>query len=183
MRFIAVFSIIFIVGGAFFVSGSLFMVPYNVLELARVDSSKTWGYMPRMTISPFDNVTYYIIPVATNASILQIDVESSDFVVLKIIRDVTGDLFFEARRSGTWTYFWTSPHFYFGHWRFVFHNPSSYSVNVTATLTEFYPKATKYIEVEYYRSLFEPLDGYIGLISILTGTAIYVIHQSREAKR
>ena len=159
------------------------MIPYTVREPIRVDRSKTWAYMPTMTISPFDNRTYYTIPVATNASILQIDVESSDFVVLKIIRDVTGDLFFERKRSGSWTYFWTSPHFHFGHWSFVFHNPSSSSVNVTAILTEFYLKVTEYRYVEYYRSLLHPLYGYAGIIAIIAGTALNVIHVSHEAKR
>lgn len=125
--------------------------------------------MPTITISPFKNVTYYKIPVATNASIMQIDVESSDF--------------FERKGSGTWTHFWTSPKLDYGYWRFVFHNPSSSSVNVTAILTEFYLKITEYKNVEYYRSLLNSLYGYAGVIAIIAGTTLNVIHVSREDKR
>jgi len=182
MRYIVVFSIIFVVSGVILVSGSLFMVPYTVGKQTRVDKSKTW-VDDTFTLMPSYNRTFNLDSVEENKSIIQVDVESSDFVVFKIISLATGKVWFERKTKRDVTSYWTSPSLGYGNWYFVFHNPSSTSVNVTARATQFFLKATEYREVTYYRSLLDPLYGYIGIIAIIAGTTLNVIHVSCEAKR
>lgn len=56
----------------------------------------------------------------------------------KIVDDTRGELVFEWLRGGT--IFWTPPSIG-GNWRFIFENPSPTTMNVSATVTEFYLKA------------------------------------------
>lgn len=182
MRYITIFSTVFAVFGVILVSGSLFTVPYTVGEQVRVDKSKTW-VDDTFTVVPFNNRTYLLDSVVKNTSIIQVDVESPDFVVFKIISDDTGELYVERKGRGIWTSFWTPLKLGYDIWRFVFHNPSSAWVNVTAKVTEFYLKVTEYRNVTYYRSLLDPVYGYTGIIAIIAGTTLNVIHVSREAKR
>ena len=67
-------------------------------------------------------------------------------------------------------------------WDFVFHNPSSTPVNVTAKISEFYLKVTEDKEVTYYRSLFDPFYGYNEIVAIIFVIGLNVMHMSREAK-
>jgi len=182
MRYIVIFSTVFAIFGVVLILGSLLMIAYTVSEPIRVDRSKTWAN-DTFTLLPSYNRTYLLDSVVKNTSIIQVDVESSDFIVLKIVSDDTGELYVERKGRGTWTSFWTPLKLGYDIWRFVFHNPSSTQVNVTAKITEFYLKVTEYREVTYYHSLFDPLYGYIGIIAIIAGTTLNVIHVSREVKR
>jgi len=182
MRYITIFSIVFVIFGVVLISGSLLMISYTVREPIRVDRSKTW-VNDTFTLMPFNNRTYLLDSVVKNTSIIQVDMESPDFIVLKIISDDTGELYVERKGRGIWTSFWTPLKLGYDIWRFVFYNPSSASVNVTAKVTEFYLKVTEYRNVTYYRSLLDPVYGYTGIIAIIAGTALNVIHVSREAKR
>jgi hypothetical protein len=182
MRYIIIFSIIFVLSGVILVSGSLFMVPCMVREPFRVDRSKTWED-DTFTLQPNSNRTYILDSIAQNWSIFQVDVDSSDFIVFKIISYTTGEIWFEIESRWDVTSYWTPPLLGHGIWRFVFHNPSSTPVNVTAKITEFYLKITEYRDVTYYRSFVDPVYGYVGILLIIAGTALNVAHASREARK
>ncbi len=117
-------------------------------------------------LTPFANRTYGQDSLVRNSSIIQIDVNSSDFVLLKIFSYETGELCLERRARGDWTSFWTPPHLG-NSYSFVFQNPSSAAIDVTAEVTEFYLKATEYQKATHYRLLLEPIYGYIGIIAML----------------
>jgi hypothetical protein len=180
MKRIIIYSTVFVIFGTILVSGTLYVVPYTVIEPIRVDRSKTW-VDDTFTLSPHHNISYYLDSVIKNTSIFQVDIGSSVHILFRIINDDENMLVFEWQKGGT--LFWTPPSPGYDIWLFVFHNPSSASVNVTARVTEFYLKITEYRNVEYYRSLLDHLYGYIGIIAIIAGTAINVVHVSREAKR
>ncbi len=182
MRYVLIFSTVVAVIGVVLVSGSLVMVPYTVMEEVRVDRSKTW-VDDTFVLMPFKNRTYGLDSIIKNTSIIQVDVYSSDFVALKIISDDTGKLYVERKGRGTWISFWTPPKMGYDIWDFVFHNPASTSVNVTAKISEFYLKVTEDKEVTYYRSLLDPFYGYNGIVAIIVAIGLNVIHISREAKR
>lgn len=181
MRYTIIFSTVIAFFGVILVSGALFMVPYSVRQQVRVDKSKTW-VEDTFSLTPFKNRTYYLDSVLENTSIIQVDIESSDFIVLKIIIDNTGKLWYERKATGIRSSFWTPPTEAYEIWRFVFQNPTSTSVNVTAEVTEFYNKVSEYQEVTYYRSLFDPVYGYNGIIALIVAIGLNVIHISREAK-
>lgn len=181
MRYTIIFSTVFAFFGVILISGALFMIPYTVREQLRVDKSKTW-VEDTFALTPLKNRTYYLDSVLENTSIIQVDMESSDFIVLKIISDNTGKLWYERKARGIRSSYWTPPTEAYEIWRFVFHNPSSTPVNVTAKVTEFYLKVTEYREVTYYRSLFDPVYGYSGIIALIVAIGLNVIHVSREAK-
>jgi hypothetical protein len=130
---------------------------------------------------PFKNRTYEPDSIIKNTSILQVDVDSSNFVLFKIISDHTGDRWFE-RKTRTRTSFWTPPKMGYDVWDFVFHNPASTPVNVTAKILEFYFKVIEDREVTRYRSLFDPLYGYNGIIVVIVATGPSFIYISREVK-
>ena len=181
MRRVLIFSTVFAIFGIVLVSGSLVMVPYTVMEEVRVDKSKTW-VDDVFVLMPFKNRTYELDSIIKNTSIIQVDVHSSDFIALKIISDDTGELYVERKGSGTWISFWTPPKMGYDVWNFVFHNPSSTSVNVTAKIWEFYLKVTEDREFTCYRSLFDPFYGYNGIVAIIVAIGLNVIHISRESK-
>lgn len=109
--------------------------------------------------------------------------DSSDYIVLKIISEATDTVWFERETRWDVTSYWTPPSLGYGIWDFVFHNPAPTQVNVTAKITEFYLKATAEREATYYRSLFDPFYGYSGIIAIIVANGLNVMHMSREAKR
>lgn len=74
------------------------MVPYTVREPFRVDRSKTW-VDKTFTLSPNYNKTYYLDSVIKNTSIFQIDIESSDSILFRIINDDENVLVFEWQRG------------------------------------------------------------------------------------
>lgn len=168
--------------GVIFVAGSLFMVPYTVREPTRVDRSKVWAD-DAFVLPPFTNKTFAMDSVVQNVSIIQIDVNSSDFVVFKIISFKTSEVWFEEERRWEQTYYWTPPSLGYGIWRFVFQNPSSASIDAAVKITEFYLKITEYQNVTHYRSLLDPVYGYSGIIAIIVATTLNLIQASRDAKR
>jgi hypothetical protein len=180
MRYGLIFSTVFAIFGVVLVSGCLVMVPYTVMERVRVDNPKTW-VDDTFVLMPFNNRTYELDSIIKNTSILQVDVDVSGFVLFKIISDDTGELWSESPRSLP-TYFWTPPKMGYDVWDFVFHNPGSTPVNVTAKVTEYYFKATEYEEVTYHRSLFDLFYGYNGIAAIIVAIGLNVIHLIREAK-
>jgi hypothetical protein len=182
MRYIIISSTIFAVFGVILVSGSLFMVPYEVREQVGVDRSKTWAD-DTFVLMPLENRTYSLDSVLENVSIIQVDMESSDFIVLRIISDNTGKLWYERQARGIRSSYWTPPTEAYEIWRFVFHNPSSMSVNVTAKVREFYFKITEYQDVTYYRSLLDPIYGYSGIIALIVAIGLNVIQVSRQPKK
>lgn len=182
MRYGLIFSTVFAVLGVVLVSASLVTVPYTIMEPVRVDKSKTW-VDDTFVLLPFQNRTYELDSIIKNTSILQVDVDSSNFVLFKIISDDTGKLYVERKGRGTWISFWTPPKMGYDVWDFVFHNPASTSVNVTAKISEFYLKATEDKEVTYYRSLLDPFYGYNGIAAIIVATGLNIIHVIREARR
>jgi len=182
MRYVSIFSTVFAIFGVVLVSGSLVMVPYTVMEEVRVDKSKTW-VDDTFVLMPFKNRTYELDSVAENISIFQVDVDScDDYYVLKIISLASGEVWFERKTRRTRASYWTPPSLGYGIWDFVFHNPSSTSVNVTAKISEFYLKATEEREATYYHSLFDPFYGYTGIAAIIVAIGLNIIHVSREAK-
>ncbi len=180
MRYIVVISMLLVLVGVVFVAGSLFMVPYTVREPTRVDRSKVWAD-DAFVLSPFTNRTFVLDSLAENASIFQIDVNSSDFVILKIVRFPMGEVWFE-RTMKSRTSYWTLP-FQYGIWNFVFVNPSSASIDAAVKITEFYVKIIEYQNVTHYRSLLDPVYGYLGIAAIIVETALNLIQASRDAKR
>jgi len=182
MRYVLIFSTVIAIFGVILISGSLLVTPYKVMEEVRVDKSKTW-VDDTFVLMPFKNRTYELDSVAENISIIQVDVDSSDFIVLKIISDTTDTVWFERETRWDVTSYWTPPSLGYGIWDFVFHNPASTQVNVAAKVTEYYLKATEDKEVTYYRSLFDPFYGYNGIAAIIVAIGINIIHVSREAKR
>lgn len=180
MKHVLIFSTAVAIIGVVLVSGSLVMAPYTIMEPVRVDKSKTW-VDDTFVLMPFKNRTYELDSIIKNTSIFQVDVDSSDFVLFKIISDDTGDRWLEGPRSLP-TYFWTPPKVGYDVWDFVFHNPASTQVNVTAKITEFYLKVTEDREVTYHRSLFDPFYGYNGIVAIIVALGLNVIHISRESK-
>lgn len=181
MRYVLIFSTVFAISGVVLVSGSLVMVPYTVMEQVRVDRSKTW-VDETFVLMPFKNRTYGLDSIIKNTSIIQVDVYSSDFIALKTISDDTGKLYVERKGRGMWISFWTPPKMGYDVWDFVFHNPASAQVNVTARIREFYLKVTEDKEVTYYRSFFDPFYGYSGIVAIIVAIGLNVIHLIREAK-
>jgi hypothetical protein len=170
MKQITLLSIVIAVLGAILTSGSLFTVPYTVGEWVRVDMSRT-HVDEAFVLTLFTNRTYRQDSLVRNSSIIQIDVNSSDFVILKIFSYETGELCLERRARGDWITFWTPPHL--GNiYSFVFQNPSSAAIDVTAKITEFYFKGTEYQKTTHYRPLLEPIYGYIGIIAILISIAL-----------
>lgn len=181
MPYRLVFSTALALFGVVLASGSLVMIPYTVMEPVRVDKSRI-RLDDTFVLPPFKNTTFELDSIIKNTIILQVDVDLSNPILFKIISDDTSELWFESRRSLP-TYFWTAPKMGYDAWDFVFHNPSSAQVNVTAKITEFYLKATEEREATYYRSLFDPFYGYSGIIAIIVAIALNVMHMSREAKR
>jgi hypothetical protein len=170
MKHIALVSIVLAVLGVILTSGSLFMVPYTLGAWVRVDMSRT-HLDEAFVLTPFANRTYRQDSLVRNSSIMQIDVNSSDFVILKIFSYETRELCLERRARGDWITFWTPPHL--GNiYSFVFQNPSSAAIDVTAKITEFYLKATEYQKTTHYRPLLEPIYGYTGIIAILISIAL-----------
>lgn len=178
MRHVLVFSTVFAIFGVVLVSGSLVMMPYTVVEEVRVERSKTW-LDEMFTLQPNKNRTHVFDSIARNRSIFQMDLKPSLPMVFKIVDYNRGELVFEWLRGGT--IFWT-PLSIAGNWRFIFENPSSTTMNVSATVTEFYIKATEFKEITYYRSLLDPLYGYNGIIAVIVAIGLNVMHIIREAK-
>ncbi|MCW4053303.1 MAG: hypothetical protein NWE84_00065 [Candidatus Bathyarchaeota archaeon] len=179
MRYIIIFSIIFVLSGVILVSGSLFMGPYTVREPFRVDRSKTW-IDDTFTLQPNSNRTYILDSIAQNWSIFQMDLKPSLPMVFTIRDYIRGELVFEWLRGGT--IFWTAPSIT-GIWVFVFQNPSSTAMNVSANVTEYYPKVTEYRDVTYYRSVFDPIYGYVGMAVLVMVIGVNAMYISRELKK
>lgn len=182
MRYITIFSTVFAIFGVILVSGSSFMIPYTVGEQVRVEKSKTWED-DTFALMPFKNRTCLLDSIVQNTSIIQIDVESSDFIVLKIISDATDKVWFERETRWDVTSYWTSPSLGYGNWRFVFYNPSSTPVNVTAKVTEFFLKATEYREATHYRPMLDPFYGYSGMVALIIAIGLNIMYISHVAKR
>jgi hypothetical protein len=181
MRYVIIFSTLLVFTGVIFVAGSLFTVPYTVMERVRVDKAKTW-VDDAFVLMPFENRTFPL-QAGVNGSIIQVDVDSSDFIVFKIISGITDEVFLERRTRWDVTSYWTPPYLGHGAGYFVFHNPSSTQVDVTVRAREFFLKATEYSDVTHYRSVLDPFYGYNGIIAIIAGTALNIIYLSREARK
>lgn len=179
MRRIVIYSTVFAIFGVILVSGTLYAVPYTVRELVRVDKSRTW-MDDSLVLMPFQNINYFGRTSVANSSIIQIEVNSSDFIVFRIIEDDGDEPSFEKVVMER-TLYWTPPRS--DVWQPAFYNPSSTQVNVTAKITEFFPKTTEYGEVIHYRSMLEPFYGYIGIAALIIAIGLNVIHISREAER
>ncbi len=182
MRYVLIFSTVIAIFGVILVSGSLLVVPCTVMEQVRVDRSKMW-VDDTFVLMPFKNRTYELDSIIKNTSIIQVDVYSSDFIALKIISDDTGELYVERKGRGTWISFWTPPKMGYDVWNFVFQNPASTSVNVSAKISEFYLKVTEEREATYYHSLFDPFYGYNGIVAIIVAIGLNIINLIRGAKR
>jgi len=168
MKNIVIISMILVVVGVAFVSGSLFMVPYTVRERVRVERSKVWAD-ESFVLTPFGNRAFGLDSIVMNVSIFEIVLLPSSPIVFRIIDDTRDELVFEWLRGGT--IFWTPPSVS-GIWDFSLENPSSTLVNVSMTITEFYVKATEDQNVTYYRSFLDPVYGFSGIIAIIVGTAL-----------
>jgi hypothetical protein len=175
MRYLIIASTVLVLCGVILVAGSLFKEPYTVMERVRVDKAKTW-VDDAFVLMRFENRTFYLDSVGENRSIIQVDVDSSDFIVFKIISRVTDEIFLERETRWDVTSYWTPPSLGHGTWRFVFQNPSSTQVDVTVRAREFFLKATEYRDVTYYRSVLDPFYGYNGIIAIIAGIALNIVH-------
>lgn len=173
MRYLVVVSAILAVYGVGFVCGSVLTVPYTVRERVRIDRSRTW-VDDAFILMPSQNYTRYGGSSFKNESIYQVDVESSDLIVTTILSVHSGEVWFtiETRRDAT--FFWTQPQSD-GYFSFVFLNPSSVSVSVTARVTEFYLKSTEYRDFTYYRPFLDSIYGYSGIMAIIMGTALNIV--------
>lgn len=99
MKHIVLLSIIIAVLGVILTSGSLFTVPYTVGGQVRVDRS--WIHVNEaFVLMPLMNRSYLLDSIVKNTSILQVDVDSSDFIILQILSDDTGELYLERRGRG-----------------------------------------------------------------------------------
>lgn len=95
-------------------------------------------------------------------------------IVSTILSYSSDEVWFTIETRGDATFFWTAPQS--GPcFRFVFFNPSSVAVNVTAKVTEFYLKTTERRDFTYYRSFLDPIYGYSGIIAIIVGTALNIV--------
>lgn len=176
MKYTIVVSTVLAVMGVILVAGSSHMVPYTVGEYVRVDKSRKW-IDDTFLLRPESNITYVLDSITQNHSIFQMDLKPSLPMVFRIIDDNNDELVFEWLRGGT--IFWAPPSLS-GNWRFVFKNPSSAEMGVSVTVREYYLKITEYREDTYYRSLFDPVYGHVGIILIIAGTAMnvmYVLYQ------
>lgn len=180
MRRIAIYSTVLAIFGVILVSGTLYEVPYTVRELVRVDKSRTW-MDDSFVLMPFENKNYWARTSVANSSIIQIEVNSSDVIIFKIIEDDGDEPWFEEGPRRGRTFYWTPPKS--NVWQPAFYNPSSTQVNVTAKITEFFPKTTEYRDVIHYRSMLEPFEGYSGIAALIIAIGLNVLHISREAER
>ena len=180
MRSIVIYSTVLAILGVILVSGTLYEVPHTVRELVRVDKSRTW-MDDSFVLMPFENKNYFARTSVANSSIIQIEVNSSDVIVFKIIEDDGDEPWFEEGPRRGRTFYWTPPKS--SVWQPAFYNPSSTQVNVTAKITEFFPKTTEYMDVVHYRSMLKPFDGYSGIAALIIAIGLNVLHISREAER
>jgi hypothetical protein len=185
MRYITIFSTVFAISGVVLILGSLMMIPYTVSEPTRVDRSKTW-VDDIFTLLPNSNRTYHLDSVAKNWSIFQIRINRSDALVFKIAQEYKQKVVFQSQiglggGGVEIVLFWTPP--FDSLWLFVFENPYETSVNVTGKVTEFYSKIIEYKEATYYHSLLDHVYGYTGIIAIIAGTALNIIHVSRSQRK
>jgi len=175
MRGIVIYSTALAILGVILVSGTLYEVPHTVRELVRVDKSRTW-MDDSLFLMPFENKNYFARTSVANSSIIQIEVNSSDVIVFKIIEDVGDEPWFEKEVWRERTLYWTPPKS--SVWQPAFYNPSPTQVNVTAKITEFFPKTTEYMDVIHYRSMLEPFDGYSGIAALIIAIGLNVLHIS-----
>ena len=171
---------ILIISGIVLVIGSLYTVPYTMREQIRVDREKTW-VDEAFVLNPSMDRDFILDSIVQNVSIFQIDVNSEDFITFKIIAVSTDKVWFEREARWDFTSYWTPP-LSFGIWRFIFHNPSTGSVNVTAKVTEFYLKITEDRVVTHYRPMLDAVYGYVGVVLVMLSLVLNLVHASRPQK-
>jgi hypothetical protein len=180
MRYVVGLSALLVITGALLIAISLTTVPYTVSEQVRVDREKTW-VDETFVLLPSENRTFVLDSIGENASIFQVDVNSSDLVAFRIVAYATSKVWFELEGREDFTSYWTPP-LSFGIWRFVFHNPSTGSVNVSAKVTEFYLKITEDRVVTHYRPMLDAVYGYLGVGLVIVGVVLNLVYTSRPQK-
>ena len=180
MRYVHALLVIVAITGVLLAAGSLFTVPYSVRNEIKVERKKTW-IDETFILPPNTNRSYLLDSVFRNTSIFQIDTASSSLTVFRIINDDENKQVFEWQEGGI--FFWTPPSFGYDLWRFVFHNPSSIEVSVTAKVTEYYLKVRDYETIVQYRTVLDVAYGYAGLGLIIATVVFNAAYISRLENR